>query len=69
MINRPKSEKPAENKIPQDFKGEDIFDNQILALIFDIVFLVYSIIYTKITEFSGIYLPQNAKNMLRHPMA
>ena len=30
-----------------DVKGEDIFENKILALIWDIVFLVYSIIYTK----------------------
>jgi len=28
-------------------KGEDLFDNAILALVFDIVFLVYSIIYSK----------------------
>ena len=44
--NDKKVEKVDSIQIP-DVKGEDLFDNAILALVFDIVFLVYSIIYSK----------------------
>lgn len=49
MIIR-KNDKKVELKQEADVKGDDIFENKIMALIFDIVFLVYSIIYSKFQQ-------------------
>lgn len=49
MIIR-KNDKKVELKQEADVKGKDIFENKIMALIFDIVFLVYSIIYSKFQQ-------------------
>lgn len=35
----------------EDVKGDQVFENKILALIFDIVFLAYNILYNKACYF------------------
>ena len=53
----------------EEIKGAQIFSNQILALIFDIVFLVYSIFYHKILELSQPFISERARGYLEIPMA
>jgi tetratricopeptide (TPR) repeat protein len=47
MIQRPSKK---DDQAMPDIKGSDIFTNKILALLFDIVFLIYNIVFSKLLE-------------------
>jgi hypothetical protein len=75
MILRNEEKKKVPETIVQEviplaeIKGSEVFTNQILALIFDIVFLVYSIIYQKLVGISQQFISERIRGYLQHPMA
>ena len=51
MFQQDGKKNPVEKPSLENITGKDIFENQILILVFDIFMLVYSIIYQKVTGF------------------
>lgn len=51
MFGQDGKKKTSVDKPLENISGKDIFENQILILVFDIFMLVYSILYQKVTGF------------------
>jgi tetratricopeptide (TPR) repeat protein len=68
IMRKEEKSKPSEELI-LPIKGAEIFSNAILALLFDIFFLVYSIMYKKIIELADPYINESVRGYLEHPMA